>query len=444
MSELSLSLFSTPEMDEVFSLARQVQYMARFEWALASALEAHRIAPKGTAAAVEPFADGTHIDLDSLVVEARGAGNLAIPFVRQFTNAAREANAEAARFVHYGTTSQDVLDTALVLQMRDALSILERDLDRLEQALILLTRAHQSTILAGRTWLQQGPPVTVGLKTAGWLAAIRRHRRRVQSAGSRAIVLQFGGAVGTLSALRDKGIAVAHTLAQRLDLMEPELPWHTHRDNLAEVAAALGLLVGTLGKMAQDVALLMQSEVAEAREPAGEGRGGSSTMPHKRNPVASAFILAAARRVPALVATMLSAMVQEHERALSGWQAEWETLPEIFKLAASALSRACELAEGIEFDADRMQANLDATRGLILSEAVSTHLAASLGRTEAHELLERASRRAVESKGSLREVLLEMEELQGVLNGPELDRLLDLKNYLGSTQAFIRRVLGED
>jgi 3-carboxy-cis,cis-muconate cycloisomerase len=441
-AELKASLFSTPEMDEVFCLSRQLRYMTRFEWVLASALECNGIAETGAANAIEPFLDAQFANLSPLLSDAQRAGNIAIPFVRQLTAAVSAHDERAARHIHFGATSQDVLDTALVLQLRDADALIRSGLDELASSLAQLARKHANTILAGRTWLQDGPPITLGLKVAGWLAAVRRHKERLATAEERALTLQFGGAVGTLASLGEKGPAVSRALAEKLDLKEPELPWHTHRDNLVELTACLGLLVGTLGKIARDVALLMQTEIGEAAEPGGEGRGGSSTMPHKRNPVASAIILSAAARVPALVSTMLSAMVQEQERALGGWQAEWETIPQIYRLTASALARTIEIARGLEVNPERMIANLSATGGLVMSEAVSAALSTSLGRTRAHALLEQASRRAVEERKHLRDVLLEVPEIREHLDEAQLDRLLDPHNYLGSTQHFIRRVLG--
>jgi 3-carboxy-cis,cis-muconate cycloisomerase len=239
-------------------------------------------------------------------------------------------------------------------------------------------------------------------------------------------------------------MAVSAALAQRLNLREPELPWHTHRDNLVEVATVLGLLVGTLGKVARDVSLLMQTEVGEVFEPVEEGRGGSSTMPHKRNPVACAVVLSAATRVPGLVATLLTAMVQEHERGLGNWQAEWETLPEIFRLTASALDRTLEIARGMQVDPEKMAANFKANRGLPLTEAVSVALAAHMGRERAHDLVQRAARRAVTAGRHLREILLEDAEIREYLNASDIDRLMDPGNYLGSTRIFIARVLGDE
>ena len=440
-TDSALSLFSTKEMDEVFSLSRQLQSMTRFEWALTSALERHGIAGKGASDALEPFLDAAFVDPPSLWEQAHRAGNLAIPFLRALTAAVSARDEQAARYIHFGATSQDVLDTALVLQMRDAFALLRGHIEKLDASLVKLIRAHAATVLAGRTWLQDGPPVTLGLKIAGWLAALRRHRERLQAAGGRALVLQFGGAVGTLAALGENGPAVSQALAQKLELAEPEVPWHAHRDNLVEVAATLGLLVGTLGKIAKDISLLMQTEVGELSEPGGEGRGGSSTMPHKRNPVASAIILAAAVRVPGLVSTMMAAMVQEHERGLGGWQAEWETLPEIFRLTAAALSRSLEITDGLEVDEGQMRANLEATHGLVLAEAVSAALVPRIGRAQAHELLQQAARRAVEEKRHLRDILLQMPQTRTLFSEAEMDHLLDPHNYLGSTKIFIDRVL---
>jgi 3-carboxy-cis,cis-muconate cycloisomerase len=435
------SPFSTPAMDLIFSASRQLACMTRFEWALLVSLEANGIAPSGAASRIAQFLDGHFVEMDPLIDESRQAGNIAIPFVRALTRAVAQQDETAAGFVHLGATSQDVLDTALVLQMRDALDLIQAEFNKLETSLEKQVRTHAGTILCGRTWLQAGPPVTLGLKLAAVLSALRRHRQRLLSARERAVALQFGGAVGTLSSLGEKGQAVSAVLAQTLDLPEPLLPWHTQRDNLVEAATCLGLLVGTLGKFAKDISLLMQTEVAEVAEPAQPGRGVSSTMPHKRNPVASAVILAVATRAPSLVATLLHSMLQEHERGLGAWQAEWETLPEIFCLTASALACANEIAENLEVDAERMQANLANTHGLIFSEAVSAALARSIGRSQAHALLENASQEAIGSQTHLRDVLRKNPEICKYLSDSDLDRLFDPRNSLGSTYRFIERVL---
>jgi 3-carboxy-cis,cis-muconate cycloisomerase len=442
-SGLNSFLFSTPEMTRIFSSESHLRAMMRFEWALVCSLERQGIAQSSSASVVESLLDGNFVNLDSLQREAADAGNLAIPFVRQLTSAVEARSEHAARVIHLGATSQDVLDTALVLEMREALKLIDGMIARLDDSLVSRIRMHAETVLTGRTWLQPGPPVTVGFKLAGTLAALRRSRDRIRAAAERSLVLQFGGAVGTLAALGNAGKVVSKDLAAILELREPEMPWHTQRDRLAEMVSVLALLTGSLAKLARDVSLLMQAEVAEASESAGDSRGGSSTMPHKHNPVACAAIIAIHARMPGLASTMLAAMPQEHERGLGLWQAEWDTVPEAFRLASAALSYATALAEGITFDPERMRANFNAQLGLPLSEAVSSALAPSIGRSAAHELLREASRRAAEEKRPLMEILRQLPEVTAHLNPAELDRLFDPSNYLGSSRAFIARVLGD-
>ena len=340
-----------------------------------------------------------------------------------------------------GSTSQDAIDTGLVLQLRSALDLVDADVVRLSDALARLAEEYKKTPMAGRTWLQQALPITFGLKLAGALSAIERHRARLRDMRARVLVIQFGGAAGTLASLGSKGLEVAKGLAAELNLGEPDIAWHAHRDRVVEVATTLGLLVGTLGKVGCDVSLLMQTEIGEAFEPAAAGKGGSSTLPHKRNPVGAAVVLAAATKVPALVSVMLSAMAQEHERGLGNWQAEWETLPEICMLSAGALGQVVQIIEGLEIDTARMRHNLDATHGLILAEAVSTALAPKLGREAAHGLIEQACRRAVEQNKPLRDVLAQHAKAGKLLSVTELDRLFDPANYLGVAEQFVDRVL---
>lgn len=437
-------LFSTPAMTEIFSLSHQLRAMMQFEWALSCALQECGLAEAGSGDAVKRHMDAQFVDLDVLRSEALNAGNIAIPLIHQLTAIVREENEAAARTIHLGATSQDVLDTALVLQTQEALQLIVDSISRLDRALQKQARAHARTLMTGRTWLQPGPPTTFGLKLAGFVSALRRHRSRIHQAAQRALMVQFGGAVGTLAALGPEGGRVSKKLAGILNLDEPELPWHSHRDNLVEIAAMLALLVGTLGKFARDIALLMQAEVGEASEGAQAGRGGSSTMPHKRNPVACAAVLACAARVPGLVATLLAAMPQEHERGLGLWPAEWETVPEIFRLAACALARSIEIAEGLEVDAARMAANLDARLGLTQSEAVAVALAGKIGRSAAHSLLETAAQEAAAKGKHLSAVLKSMPAVTAHLNDEEIDRLLDPTEYLGSAARFIHQALEGD
>jgi 3-carboxy-cis,cis-muconate cycloisomerase len=325
--------------------------------------------------------------------------------------------------------------------MQGALRLILDAIDRLDLALAKQVQTYAETVMTGRTWLQPGPPTTLGLKLAGTLAALRRHKIRIEACAERALVLQFGGAVGSLAALGSAGIEVSAGLARILELKEPEIPWHTQRDNLVEIAEVLALLIGSLGKFAKDIALLMQAEVGEASEPTGEGRGGSSTMPQKQNPVACATVLACAARAPGLVATMLIAMPQEHERGLGLWQAEWETLPEIFKLTAAALARSIQIADGLTVDAARMASNLDAMLGLPQSEAVSAALAQKVGRFATHEILRKATVESRETAQHLSAILKTIPQVTAHLTDAEIDLLLQPREYLGSTQHFIKRVL---
>jgi 3-carboxy-cis,cis-muconate cycloisomerase len=434
-------LFGTPEAASAFSDAARLQGMLDFEAALARVQAALGVIPAAAAPAIAGKARAELFDVAEIGRAAARAGNPAIPLVRRLTALVAEHDEAAARFVHWGATSQDAMDTGLVLQLRAFLGPLEADLGRLAAGLARLAEEHRDTAMVGRTWLQQALPTTFGLKAAGWLDAVGRHRERLAEMRPRLLVVQLGGAAGTLASLGGRGIEVAEALAGELGLAAPALPWHGARDRVAELAAWLGLLAGTLGKTARDWSLMTQTEVGEVLEPAGEGRGGSSTMPHKRNPVAAAAVLAAAVRAPGLVATMLSAMVQEHERGLGGWHAEWETLPELAVLAAGALRQAAEAVEGLEVDPARMRANLGLTRGLIMAEAVQMALGAKLGRQQAHGLAERASKRAVAEGRELGAVLAEDGTVTAALAPGELERLLDPSTYLGVAAAFVDRAL---
>lgn len=434
-------LFYGETAPQLFSDVARLQAMLDFEAALARAEAGVGIIP---ATAVEPVAAQCRAELYDIAALARAtatAGNPAIPMVKALTEKVKARDAEAARYVHWGATSQDVIDTGLVLQLRQLLDLLEADLGRLSAALAKLAGEHRRTPMVGRTWLQHALPVTLGLKAAGWLDVIERHRLRLQEIRPRLLVLQFGGAAGTLAALGDRGLAVADALAVELKLAAPVLPWHTARDRLVEFGCWLGLLTGSLGKVAGDVALMMQTDVAEAFEPAGAGRGGSSTMPHKRNPVTGAVVLAAATRAPQLVATLLAGMNQQHERGLGGWHAEWVALPELAQLTAGALAHMAETMTGLEIDAARMRSNLDATNGLIMAEAVMMALGAKMGRLAAHDHVEECCRRAASENRHLRDVLAGDDEIMKHLSAAELDRLFDPLNYIGAAPDMVERAL---
>ena len=315
------------------------------------------------------------------------------------------------------------------------------DLEAAADACARLASEQRATPVAGRTLLQQALPLTFGLKAAQWLTGLDEARAALGDARSRALALQLGGAVGTLASLGDRGLDVAAEMARRLELAEPALPWHTVRVRPALLAGALGAAAGAIGKVARDVTLLAQTEVGEAAEGGGEGRGGSSTLPHKRNPVAAVAALACAQRVPGLVATMLAAMTQEHERAAGAWQSEWETLSELLRLTGSAAASLRESLESLEPDPERMRENLELTGGLLMSESVATALAERLSRPAANDLMESASRRAAGEQRALRDVLLETPEVVDALGADGVDEALRPEGYLGVADRLIDRAL---
>jgi 3-carboxy-cis,cis-muconate cycloisomerase len=435
------SLFRSPAIDAAFSDAARVQGMLDFEAALARAEAACGIIPPTAAAAIAAKCRAEFLDFATLQKGAASAGNLAIPMVQQLGALVGKEDAEAAGFVHWGATSQDAIDTGLVLQLRAVLAIMLHELRQLCERLASLADKHRATLIVGRTWLQHAAPTTFGVKVAGWLDALARHGRRLEEIPRRALVLQFGGAVGTLAALGDNGAKVATALAKELSLSLPDIPWHGHRDRLAEVAACMGLLTGTLGKIARDISLHMQTEIGELCEPGGSGRGSSSSMPHKRNPVSCAVILSAAARVPGLVSTILGAMVQEDERGLGGWHAEWETLPEIVGLTGGALHHLNAVISGLEVNAARMRENLESTRGLIFAEGVTMRLAAHVGKQEARRVVEAACQQATENREHLREVLLATPAILRHLPAETIRQQFDATRYLGASSQMIDKVI---
>lgn len=434
-------LLGWEKVDKVFTDASCIQRMLDFEAALASAEQESNVIPSNAPAPIVAQCRAERFDLKALARDAADNGNLAIPLIKQLTGLVEHTDREAARYVHWGATSQDVIDTGLILQVRDALDAIEIELQRLCEAVAELANDHRETAMPGRTFLQQAVPTVFGLKTAGWLDALLRHRTRLHQLRDRVLVIQFGGAAGTLASLGLDGMLVAEKLARKLELGLPNLPWHSHRDRIAEVGTSLALLTGTLGKMARDISLMMQTEIAEALEPAAEGRGSSSTMPHKRNPVACTAILAAATQVPALACTLLTAMPQEQERGVGGWHAEWETLPELIRRTAGALHRMASLIEGLEVDAARMRTNLELTQGLIFAEAVAMALGKHIGRVAAHKLVEEASKKAIATKKHLRHVLSADPEFSAHCNASDLEKLFEPCNYLGVAHEFIDRAV---
>jgi 3-carboxy-cis,cis-muconate cycloisomerase len=435
------ALFGSGAVTKAFSDEACLQRMLDFEAALARAAARVAVIPEGAARAIAAECYASKFDFAEIARASADAGNLAIPLVAQLTSLVKASDPEAARYVHWGATSQDVIDTGLMLQVRDALAPMMDSIDRLCELLAGLADRHRATPMVARTWLQHAVPTVFGFKVAGWLDAMHRHRMRFEAVRTHGLTLQFGGAAGTLASLGDRGLAVAKALAGELQLDLPDLPWHAHRDRVAEIGTTLALCMGTLGKIARDIALQSQTEVGELAEPAKIGRGGSSTMPHKRNPVNTAVVLAAADRVPGLTATLLRAMQQEHERGLGSWQAEWETLPEIFRLVGGALERTVMVMDGLEVHADRMLENLQLTRGLVFAEAASIALASRVGKADAHKIVEAASRSAIAKKKPLSEVLSEDPQVTAQLSPEDLERIFDPRSYRGEAERFIDRVL---
>jgi 3-carboxy-cis,cis-muconate cycloisomerase len=440
-SSLSGPLFSTAAMRAVVDDKARLQRMLDVEAALAKAEADAGVIPAKAAEPITQACKAERFDLAKIAEDAVAAGNVAIPLVKMLTAEVAKADKEAAGYVHWGATSQDIIDTALVLELRDAIDALVADLDRAIHFFAAKAKQHRHTSTVARTWMQQALPMPFGLKLAGYAAALFRSQERLMGLLDNAMVLQFGGAAGTLAALGDKGLEITGRLGKELRLHAPPAPWHSHRDRLAEVAGALAILCGTCGKIARDISLLMQTEVGEAFEPAEAGRGGSSSMPHKRNPTAAAAALACAAMAPQLAATIFAAQVQEHERALGGWQAEWPTFPALLLATSGALGAIVDIAKGLEVDADRMCANLDATGGLIMAEAVSVALARKIGKQDAHKLVEEASKKAVKEKRHLRDVLSEDKRVTAQLPAAEIAKLFDPLNYTGVADAFIERLL---
>jgi 3-carboxy-cis,cis-muconate cycloisomerase len=441
LSPLLAPMLSSPAMRAVCDDVAYLQHMLDFEAALARAEAAAGVIPEGAASPITKACRAEAFDLAALAEAATRSGNLAIPLVKALTAKVAEADADAARYVHWGATSQDVIDTACMLTLRAAIDALLGDIDRAIAGFARLAQQHRDTPVVARTWLQHALPMPFGLKLAEYAAALHRSRTRLRRLRRDGLALQFGGAAGTLAALGDKGWLVTEKLALELALTLPDAPWHTHRDRIAEAASVFAILAGTCGKIARDVQLMMQTDVAEAFEPSGEGRGGSSTMPHKRNPVAAATALAAATMAPNLAATIFAAQVQDHERSAGPWHAEWPTLPMLQLVTSGALAAIVDIAEGLEVDAARMRLNLGATHGLIMAEAVTMALAEKIGKSEAHHLVEAASKKAVADKKDLRDVLTRDAKVTAHLDAENLTKLFEPMAYQGASQALIDRLL---
>jgi len=446
MSRLYASLFYQDDVTDIFSDRSLLKYLMTTETALAKAQASVGVIPQAAAQCIEQVCTTQapqKLDVDALATAAGLAGNIAIPFVKQLTALVRTSDEEASRYVHWGATSQDVLDTACILQCRDALNIIQGQLEQAYDTALAQAKAYRHQIMMGRTWLQQALPITFGHKLARWASVFKRDLNRIEAMRARVLTAQLGGAVGSLASLNDQGSAVVAAFAEQLNLTAPLCTWHGERDRLVEMASVLGLVVGNLGKMARDWSLMMQTEVGEMFEPTAAGRGGSSTMPHKRNPVAAAAVLAAANRVPVLISSLYQSMVQEHERSLGGWHAEWLSLPEIFQLCSGALARTLDVLQGMQVSPENMQRNLESTNGLVMAEAVMMALAPALGRLNAHHLVEAACKQAVTEQRHLKKVIRELDEIKSQFSSEQIDDMFRPESYIGNIQDQIDAVLNE-
>jgi 3-carboxy-cis,cis-muconate cycloisomerase len=436
-SELFGELYGTAAMRAVFAPRARLQAMLAVEVALARAEARVGVIPAAAADAIAAAADVDRLDPGAIAASSQHVGYPVVPL----TKALAQLAGEAGRYVHWGATTQDILDTATVLQLGEAFALLEADLVAIVAALARRAAEHRDDVMAGRTHLQHALPVTLGYKLAVCLAPLLEHLARLRAVRERVRTVQFGGAVGTLASLGERGREVAVALAAELRLQVPDAPWHVDRSAFADAACTLGLICGSLAKFATDIVLLMQTEVGEVFEPHAPGRGGSSTMPQKRNPIASEYVLAAARGVQALVPLMLGAMAGDHERATGPWQAEEIALPQIFVLSSAACAQARAIAEGMTVDRARMRQNLEATGGLIVSEAVSMALADRLGHAQAHALVSRASSAAIESGRPLLDILAETDGVTAYFDRAALARLLDPARYTGEAGTVVDRIL---
>jgi len=431
-------IFTTPAMRGVWSDENRVQKYLDFEAALARAQGRLGIIPKNAAAEIVRHCDAKKFDMSKLKEATERIGSPVLPVVQQLVKLCKGGLGE---WSHWGATTQDITDTATVMQIREALDLLEKEIDAIADALAKLAKKYRDTPMAGRSNLQHAVPITFGYKMATLLGAFERHKLRLKEMRPRVLVGEFGGAAGTLSSLGKNGLKCQVELMKELKLGQPDISWHTVRDCIAEVGCFLGLVTGTCGKMAFDVKLLMQTEVEEVYEPFHQGRGSSSTMPQKRNPISSVYITAQVAMVKQLVAALLEAQVEDHERSTGPWEIEWIALPEIFMLSAGALAQTRFVVEGIQVNEKKMRKNLEITNGLIMSEAVMMGLGATLGRNRAHDLVYNICREVVKTGRPLVDLLAEDKEIGQHASRKQLQKLVDPANYLGVAGEMVDRML---
>ena len=439
-SALFRDMFGTAEMRSVFSDKALIERYIEVEIALAKAEARCGVIPAEAAVQIAELARFESLDLAHMQHETEIVGYPILPLVEQLSKLC----GEAGRYVHWGATTQDIMDTAVVLQVRAALAIVERDIQSVRGLLAELALRYRDTPMAGRTHLQHALPITFGYKVAVWLSMFDRHAERLVELRPRVEIGQFAGAAGTLASLGDKGLEVQEALMAELGLGVPQATWHVARDGLAEALNFLGLVTGSLGKIALDVMMMMTSELGEVYEPFVKGRGASSTMPQKRNPISCELMYAAAKGVRQQAGLMLDAMIQDFERSTGPWQAEWVAIPEAFALSAASLGQAKFMLAGLEVRTERMRQNLDMTRGLIVAEAVMMGLAPALGRQVAHDVVYAACRVANDDGISLLDALLARPDVTDRLERAELERLTDPANYLGLAPQMVDRALARE
>ncbi|HEU5018672.1 MAG TPA: 3-carboxy-cis,cis-muconate cycloisomerase [Pseudolabrys sp.] len=437
-SSVFRNIFTTEAMREVFSDESRVQKYLDFEAALAKAQAKLGLIPQEAAAEIVRHCHANEIDMTKLKEATERIGYPVLPVVQQLVKLCRDNLGE---WCHWGATTQDVTDTATVLQIKEALALIEKDIDGICDSLAALAKQYRDTPMAGRSNLQQAVPITFGYKMATMLAAFERHKQRLAELRPRVLVGEFGGAAGTLSSLGKDGLRCQAELMKELKLGQPEISWHTVRDRIAEVGCFLGLVTGSCGKIAFDVKLLMQTEVDEVQEPFHQGRGSSSTMPQKRNPISSVYITAQTAIVKQLVAALLDAQVEDHERSTGPWEIEWIAVPEIFLLAAGALAQTRFILEGLQVNEQKMRENLTVTNGLIMSEAVMMGLGEKMGRNTAHDVVYDICREVVKTGRPLIDLLEEHEEIRKHADRKALEKLVDPANYLGVAGEMVDRVL---
>ncbi|MCG6656339.1 adenylosuccinate lyase family protein [Halomonas campisalis] len=433
-------MYGTSAMTNVFSDEGRINAWLAAEVALAKGEARVGVIPQQAADAIAEAAKLENLDLQAMKVEFNRVGFPIMPLVHQL---AKACDPESGRWVHWGSTTQDILDTGLVLQMREGIALLEQDLNALIAALAKLAETHRNTVMAGRTFQQQAAPITFGYKVAVWLDEMLRHKERLAEVKTRVLVGQCAGAVGTLATLGKDGLAVQRAMMAELDLAAPTVTWHTARDSWAEMVNWLVLVTSTLGKVATEIATLMRTEVNEVREPYQTGRGASSTLPQKRNPIACPRIIAIAHRMREFSAAQFSAMIQEHERAVGAMPIEWMVIPEAFMLASGSLSQSLDILGDLEVDAAQMRANLNLGGGLLMAEAVMMGIAPLIGRNQAHDLVFTAAGRANDAGQTLRETLIEDQAIMEHVTVEQLDVLLDPANYTGSAGAMVDAVLAK-